>query len=80
MKKNELNNNIKHLLNNVIEKKLEEEIKKLIESGAIDYELEDSKSFATSKVIIKVALENIANNLILFDKKATKEYKNLQKF
>ncbi|MFX4241081.1 hypothetical protein ACOL3H_11905 [Aliarcobacter butzleri] len=80
MKKNELNNNIKHLLNNVIEKKLEEEIKKLIESGAIDYELEDSKSFATSKVIIKVALENIADSLTLSDKKSTKEYKNLQNF
>lgn len=79
MTKRELKKNANILLNR-FKKEMLEEISQLIESGAIDFDKEDARSFAKAKTLCKAVMESKAKDIFLFDKKAESDYKNLKKF
>jgi len=62
---------------------IEKELISLTISGAIDFSTEDANSFLSTRIITKVALENVASRISVANKKDyknKKNYKNLQKF
>lgn len=63
-----------------LKKALDKEIKRLIDTGAIDYDLEDPKSFGKVKTVCKVAMENIADTVSHFNSETKEDYNNLKKF
>lgn len=63
-----------------LKKDLDKEIARLIDSGAIDFEFEDARSFGKAKTICKVALQNVADKVTLFNNEAEEDYENLRCF
>lgn len=57
---------------------VEKELIRLANCGALDFSNESSNSFLTTKIITKVALENVASTISVSNLKT--DYKNLQKF
>ncbi|MDD3476561.1 MAG: hypothetical protein PHI38_06805 [Sulfurimonas sp.] len=63
-----------------LKKDLDQEIVRLIDSGAIDFDLEDPRSFGMVKAICKAAMENVADKVSHFSSETKKDYLNLKKF
>lgn len=56
------------------------ECDRLANTGAIDLELIKEDDYSYSKVILKVALENLSQNLTIYSSEIRKEYTNLKRF
>ena len=63
-----------------LKKDLDQEITRLIDSGAIDFDLEDPRSFGKVKAICKAAMENVADKVSHFSSETKEDYLNLKKF
>lgn len=61
-------------------REIDKEIVRLIDSGAIDFSLEDPRSYGKVKAICKAALENVADKVYHFNNETEDDYKNLRKF
>lgn len=70
----------KEYLADVLIKDIKKKIDSLIDSGAIDFDKCDSRTFGKSKTVLKVALEDVANSITLFSSEDEEDYKNLQNF
>ena len=80
MKRSELNKRITELISSY-KTALKEECTRLVNSGAVEYEKEDLRSYKTAKSILCVAAENIsATRLSVFDSEDKKIRANLRKF
>ena len=63
-----------------LKKDLDKEITRLIDSGAIDFDLEDPRSFGKVKAVCKAAMENVADKVSHFSSETKEDYLNLKKF
>lgn len=79
MNKRQMKSNTKQFMQD-LKKELDKEIVKLIDCGAIDFDLEDARTFGKAKTVCKVALENVADRLTLFNNEAEEDYQNLKCF
>lgn len=63
-----------------LKKDLDQEIVRLIDSGAIDFDLEDPRSFGKVKAVCKAAMEKVADKVSHFSGETKEDYFNLKKF
>lgn len=80
MTERKLINQTKKLVDDYYSKRIKQHIERLVKSGALDCESEDENSLALAKVVLKVALEDVSNEISLYSDEYKKEYKNLKNF
>lgn len=56
------------------------ECERLLNTGAIDISEDNKHDYSHTKVVLKVALENITNNLLIYSNEIKKDYTNLKRF
>ena len=59
---------------------ISKECERLFNSGAINTDLIKENDYSYSKIILKVALENVANEIKIYSNEIRKEFNNLKKF
>lgn len=79
MTRKQMHSQVKKYMAN-LKKNLDQEVVRLIDSGAIDFSLEDPKSFEKSKAICKAAMQNIADKVSHLKGEIKDDYLNLRIF
>ena len=77
MSKKEFKKQIKEMVKDIAVSK---ECDRLFNSGAINIDLIKENDYSYSKIILKVALENVANKIRIYSNEIKKEYNNLKRF
>lgn len=77
MTKNQAKKQLKEMLKDL---DILKECERLLNAGAIEISNDSKDDYSHTKVVLKVALENVTNEILIYSNEIKKDYTNLKRF